>query len=198
MENIYIKKSKIRQRIKNTRASLSTRWILESSRCIHQRALGLSEYLSARFIAAYYALPNEVQTNEIFKQCWHDGKEIFVPVYEPKKNAYSFSKVGESSLLREGPYNINEPVVHSVIGPDLLTLVFVPGVAFDPFGGRIGYGKGHFDKLLQSNINLFKVGLAFDFQVLEHVPVTKSDIAMNAIVTNTRIIKVDVKQNRCK
>ena len=68
-------------------------------------------------------------------------------------------------------------------------LMAVPGVVFDENGGRIGYGKGYYDRIL-SEARCRVVALAFDFQVLTEVPSEEHDMTVDALVTETRIIKV--------
>jgi 5-formyltetrahydrofolate cyclo-ligase len=69
-----------------------------------------------------------------------------------------------------------------------LDLVLVPGVAFDARGGRLGRGKGFYDRLL-SAVNGTKCGVAFDEQIVDAVPVGPLDVLVNCILTPTRWIE---------
>jgi 5-formyltetrahydrofolate cyclo-ligase len=63
----------------------------------------------------------------------------------------------------------------------------VPGVVFDEYGNRIGYGGGYFDKLL-SNVEAIKIGLSYEFQVLKHIPHEEHDVKMDYILTEKKIL----------
>ena len=70
-------------------------------------------------------------------------------------------------------------------------MIIIPGLAFDRFGGRVGYGGGFYDKYLTQNKNLIKIAVAYDFQVIEDVlEISKFDVKPDYIVTEKRILKI--------
>jgi 5-formyltetrahydrofolate cyclo-ligase len=88
--------------------------------------------------------------------------------------------------LREGRFGIREPREDCIEIPlNQLDLVLVPGLAFDLDGHRLGRGKGHYDRLLASFERL-ACGVAFDQQVVGHVPVEPHDAQLSCILTPTR------------
>jgi 5-formyltetrahydrofolate cyclo-ligase len=62
-------------------------------------------------------------------------------------------------------------------------MIIVPGVAFDRHNNRMGRGRGFYDRLLKSTPNAYKVGVAFNFQMVELVPTEEFDVPMNAVIT---------------
>jgi len=85
-----------------------------------------------------------------------------------------------------GSFGVREPAEEdfNFVSPDQIDLVVVPGLAFDRRGGRIGYGKGYFDRLLSRlGSQVPRIALAFDFQVLGAVPQDENDIRVDAIIT---------------
>ena len=64
-----------------------------------------------------------------------------------------------------------------------MQLIVVPGVAFDRMGNRMGRGRGFYDRLLKSTPNAYKVGVAFDFQILDTIPTESFDVPMNKVVS---------------
>ena len=85
---------------------------------------------------------------------------------------------------------IPEPNNKSKVFPSAeIEAAFIPGLAFDKRGHRLGRGKALFDRLLK-HVDCPKIALAFDFQILDSVPTLPHDIAMDIVVTEKRVIKV--------
>ena len=198
MNDVIIMKSEIRQWIRKERRELSSDWVSNASRRVQERTVTLSEYESARAVGAYFALPSEVQTAKLLERCWHDGKEVCVPAFDPAQGAYTLARADAGCALKKGELGIFEPAVRSSVEADALQLIFVPGLAFDMYGGRLGHGAGHYDAMLRGAIGVFKIGLAFDFQLVDRIPMASADVSMNAIVTNTKVIRVDDNENGSK
>lgn len=87
----------------------------------------------------------------------------------------------------EGRFGIMEPHASSeIMTPSMMTGVLVPGLAFDKNGGRLGRGKGYYDRALSSFGGL-TVGLGFSAQLIERVPAEKWDVPLDAIVTEESV-----------
>jgi 5-formyltetrahydrofolate cyclo-ligase len=96
--------------------------------------------------------------------------------------------------LALGMYKILEPRAElrglpaKQVRPDELDLVMVPGVAFDRSGGRMGHGKGYYDKLLQhARPDALLVALAFECQLFAEIPTAAHDIFMDRIITEADV-----------
>ena len=94
--------------------------------------------------------------------------------------------------LAEGAHKILEPRDDlrsrpgKQVNPEELDLVMVPGVAFDPRGGRMGQGKGYYDRLLaRVRPDAPLVALAFDCQIFPEIPVAEHDVFMDTVITET-------------
>ena len=103
-------------------------------------------------------------------------------------NFVSFDK-----LIRNA-YGILEPSNDELfIDPNDLDLIVVPGVAFDKNKGRMGYGAGYYDRYF-NKINekyyrkINKVALAYDFQIIDEVPMDKNDVPVDCIITTSKTI----------
>jgi len=67
-------------------------------------------------------------------------------------------------------------------------LGIIPGIAFDGHKNRLGRGKGYYDRFFSENKSL-KIGVCFDFQLLETIPVSLHDVKMDKIVSPTKIVE---------
>ena len=86
-------------------------------------------------------------------------------------------------------YGIPEPIKGKIVKPDIL---LIPLVAFDKKLNRLGYGAGFYDRIIKSlkkNKKLITIGLAFDFQKVYFIPISKYDQKLDFIVTNKKILK---------
>ena len=75
-----------------------------------------------------------------------------------------------------------EPSDRAEILPDNIDLAIVPGLAFDHLKNRLGYGKGYYDRLL-CEMDAYKIGVCFRFQVFDKIPYTNTDVKMDLIVS---------------
>jgi len=180
-------KNKIRKKLLEARQSIPTLEVLEKSNIILSKLSSLSLFQKARKILCYISFDNEVYTHGFIKK-YAKEKEMYVPVVKGKEIIPSLIK--EWQELRTGAYGILEPSEIKAIEPEKIEMAIIPGIAFDIHGYRLGYGKGYFDRLLKKT-NAFKIGIAFDFQILENVPHEGHDVRMDAIITEKRILQLN-------
>ena len=137
----------------------------------------------------YMALPQEVQTTRIIAQARVWQKRVAVPVVHGNSLA-AVELPDDPAQLRRGRFGILEPSgTQVVIPPEEIGYIIVPGVAFDPRGGRLGLGKGYYDRFLSRlPATTYRCGLAFGIQVVPCVPQTSHDVCMHGIVTEQGFI----------
>ena len=99
-----------------------------------------------------------------------------------------FSELVSLTDLRRGQYGIREPKRWTTKDPEFLDLAIVPGTAFDQFGGRIGKGKGYYDRWLSVHKQIVSVGLCFEHQLWPKVPMESQDQKMRWVLTEKRWI----------
>jgi 5-formyltetrahydrofolate cyclo-ligase len=166
--------------------------ILKSSNDIIAQLLQLPIFRSATKISAFISFGTEVNTHGLIKMMLDDvNKEVLVPVVSDReKRLLTLTVLNDWADLSTGAYGILEPKAN--VGKKQTSsevdLCLVPGLAFDSRGNRIGYGGGYYDRLL-SDINGRKVGLAYDFQILEQVPCEAHDEQVDMVLTEKRIIE---------
>ncbi|HEY9062331.1 MAG TPA: 5-formyltetrahydrofolate cyclo-ligase [Pseudobacteroides sp.] len=168
---------------------------IEKSRRIFNTLIGLNEFKNSASVMCYIDFKGEVITRDIIDLCFSLNKKLCVPVISNNQNGArqiiaSVLKDPESELYR-GNFGIMEPKDEyiRVFEPVEIDLVIVPGVVFDEKRNRIGFGAGFYDRFLKKVRNdCFKIGLAYEFQVVKSVPADKFDIPMDLIITEKRRI----------
>ena len=109
-------------------------------------------------------------------------------LYLPRTRGHDLeiARVTSETKMERGAYGVPEPVTDELASIQDMDLVLAPGVAFDREGNRLGYGKGYFDRLLK-DCACPKVGLAYEMQMVDHVPEHQGDIPMDKVVTEEKI-----------
>lgn len=158
---------------------------------LQARAAALPVLREARAVALYLAMPHEAPTARLAAELHASGRALFAPVADGR-GGYRFARYAPDAPTRRGALGIREPE-RTGDGPDVIDLVLVPGVAFDPAGGRLGHGAGHYDRMLaplRERGTCF-VALAFELQIVEDIPMLPHDVRMHWIVTEARTIACD-------
>lgn len=186
-------KKVIRQLALGRRRALRREDVLRLSASLAERLEALPEFARASIIASYVAMSDEVQTQAVIRRAMAAGKKVLVPLTDSRVGSLIFSELKdfESDLEVRGAFRIMEPKT-TRLNPVPLSeadIALVPMVAWDETGARIGYGKGYFDKALSEASGVFSVGLGFECQRVQTVPVTERDIRLDAIVTEARMIR---------
>ena len=97
-----------------------------------------------------------------------------------------FIKIDNNTLYEKSSIGVLEPIGDIFTG--IIDLIIVPGLVFDKKLNRLGFGMGYYDKYLNSH-NIYKIGLCFNEQIVDFVPVESHDIKMNMIITKKRVYK---------
>jgi 5-formyltetrahydrofolate cyclo-ligase len=164
-------------------------WLARSS-AVQARALRMSAYAAAHSVILYSATQREVATNEILVTALAEGRKAFCPKLVSGATG-GFVRVKHANELDAGRYGILEPKGAEFLTEEDLNalIVFVPGIAFDTSGNRLGRGLGWYDRVLPSlGDSAILVALAFDFQVVGKVPREEWDRKVHWIVTETKLI----------
>lgn len=126
----------------------------------------------------YASLPDEVQTLDFLNE-WKSQKQIILPTVVG--NDIIPVELTTDCSMTEGDFHILEPENNPYNGP--LDLIVVPGMAFDRNGHRLGRGKGFYDRFLIKYPDVKTIGICFDFQLLEEIPVEPHDRVVNEVLT---------------
>ena len=166
------------------------------SRRICEAFMGLPAYQAAKTVMWYVDAGSEVRTRHTLPDALTHGKRVVVPYCILETNELELFHLEDMSELVEGAYRILEPraelraVPAKILQPEELNLVMVPGTAFDIRGGRMGQGKGYYDRLLaRARPDAPLVALAFECQMFPEIPVDAHDVFMDAVLTEAREYK---------
>jgi 5-formyltetrahydrofolate cyclo-ligase len=183
-------KNELRRKLIELRKNLSKKEVLEKSKKIKKRLYEIDYFKDALTVLFYVSYDNEVYTHDMIKENLASGKTIVVPKSDKENNELILSKLENWDDLIPGAYNILEPNKNSIVevSLDSVEVVIVPGVGFDLKGNRIGHGKGYYDNLLKDSTKAVHIGLAFECQIVDHVPTEERDVPIDIIVTEKRVL----------
>jgi 5-formyltetrahydrofolate cyclo-ligase len=150
------------------------------------RRLAAQDWWAAAFrVGIYRSTPNEPSTESLWADLLARGAQVAVPVR--RGSEYVWGWVDANTRWKRGTHGILEPLRAPAAAPHDLRVVVVPGVAFDARGGRLGHGRGHFDRLLAEGRAL-RIGLCFENRLVEAVPMESHDVPMDVVATEKRMI----------
>lgn len=182
----------IRDKILSLRKSQTADEIIRKSNKIKEKLFELPEFINSNTILFYVDTRNEVKTDFMIREALKLKKRTIIPVSNKKEKNLILSELKDfDKELEAGNFNILEPKKEFLrtINSNEVDLVIVPGVAFDKMGNRIGYGKGFYDNFLKNlGKDLKTIAIAYDFQIVDKIPITCNDISVQKIITEKRII----------
>ncbi len=181
-------KLNIREKMKTLRQNLSPDEVERESASIRAILMKLEEMQVSGTVCIYASTGNEVSTEGIVLDLLNTGKRVVVPDWD----AWSSSSVirlirilDPDELCLDGHF-VPQPVIIDgrIVQCQEVDTFLLPGLVFDESGNRLGMGGGYFDRLLATaSSNATLIGLAYDFQLLAHIPTEAHDIPMNVVVT---------------
>ncbi|HAD05206.1 MAG: 5-formyltetrahydrofolate cyclo-ligase [Desulfuromonadales bacterium GWC2_61_20] len=181
-------KHSLREQMLEHRCRLTAATLQQLSDLIQSQFVELPEFLAADVVALYAPVRNEVATAELFRAGRKMGKRLLFPRVFGKH--LEFVEVSDWSELHSGAFGIAEPTGSNVVDSAAIDLMVLPGLAFDRRGHRLGYGKGYYDRYWQQQPRHgLLLGLAFDFQVVDRLPVEHHDIQLDLLVTETSLLR---------
>ncbi|MEG1574336.1 MAG: 5-formyltetrahydrofolate cyclo-ligase [Bacteroidales bacterium] len=173
-------KSELRQEIKAVKRLLAEETKIACAIAVKKAIEKNANFTSAKKILLYHSLPDELSTADMIT-CWNEEKEIFLPSVDG--DTITIHKYTPEKM-KIGAFGIKE-ASGKIIPPEEIDLIIVPGVAFDEEKNRLGRGKGFYDKLL-ANVKCYKIGIAYEIQIVNTIPCMPHDIKMDCIITEKR------------
>lgn len=181
-------KNLLRRELKILRGKLGKKEKASRDKIIKDRLLKESTYINSKVIFTYVGFDSEIDTIEYIKEFLKDGKKVCIPRTNIKEKYMEAVSINSLDLLSKSEYGILEPSCDlEPINKDEIDLIIMPGLAFDKQGGRLGYGGGYYDKYLSTiSKDVPKIALAYDFQILEKIPMEEHDIKVDIIISDRK------------
>jgi 5-formyltetrahydrofolate cyclo-ligase len=145
---------------------------------IAEKIKNLSEFRAAKTVMIYMPIKGEADVTSLL----NEDKKFLLPVTEGEDMYASVFK----KELDKGAFGVYEPREREEF-KGRVDVVVVPGVAFDRKGGRIGFGKGYYDRFL-SGRDCFKIGVCHSFQLVDEICGEEHDVKMDMIITEDEAI----------
>ena len=184
-----VTKDELRKKLRNARAD-TVRALPESMRGLvfHRPPAPLLDMIpEGAIIGLYRASPFEAPAASYAKFFMERGHELALPRFANRKSAMEFARFSDpfdEEDLEVGPHGILQPFSDApALSPDILV---VPLVGFTETGMRLGQGGGHYDRWLAANEDAVPIGLAWDSQRVDLMPLEEHDKPLKAVVTPTR------------
>ncbi|URJ27938.1 5-formyltetrahydrofolate cyclo-ligase [Candidatus Blochmannia vicinus (nom. nud.)] len=193
-------KRSIREYMRIVRRSLTFREQYTAAQLITNKIMTMDYVHKSERIAVFIAFDGEIRTSLLIRNLLYMHKQVYLPVLPYSENqCLFFLRYTFSTPLIYNRLNIYEPEwnVNSIVPIEKLDIIFVPLVAFDNYGNRLGMGGGFYDRTLQNwknQSNYIPIGLAYDFQRIptQLFPVDEWDLTLPEIVTPSYHLISDV------
>lgn len=180
-------KQDLRARSKERRRNMEPEEKRMLDKAIAENVRRLKEYKPAKTILIYMSTPIEVDTVEIIKNAWADGKKVAVPRCIPETRNMEFHYIDNLDCLSVGSFSVLEPDESLPIVTDFTgCLMIVPGMHFDMKGYRIGYGKGYYDRYMV-RFSGVSAGVCYSNELKPFLYHGRYDRHVGIVVTDKRI-----------
>lgn len=187
METIVDQKNRLRTTLLEKRSTMGERVCHSKSQAIKKRVLALPEFAEATIVHFYLSDLMEVQTDGLIEEAFQLQKQVVVPlldqvalsqINELDPNHFTLNRLGMRSPKKQFCKAVSKACVD---------LWIIPGIGYDRMGNRLGRGAGYYDRLL-SGVVKKTIGLAFECQIVEAIPLGENDCKVDQIITEERTI----------
>lgn len=176
------KKAALRKEFRSKRRALEPFEVDKASRAVCDKLCALESFKRAELMLAYMASKNELDVSFAVKEARRLDKRVAFPLCIENGGLRLLVPDDETAFL-VGSYGILEPDPSrsTEIAAEELDLIIVPAVAFTDKLQRLGQGGGYYDRLLEKTRG-FTVGVGYDFQLAEELPVEKHDALLDCVL----------------
>lgn len=185
---LIVQKKQLRQRLKQLRASIPEHTREIYSNRITQQVLELAEIKAAKTIFAFISWSSEVYTHDLIRWLIQQKKNIVVPKILDKETMIAQRLDSWDDLISDKLGILAPAKAEKFEGP--VDVILTPGLGFTEQGHRIGFGAGYYDRWFASHDAGVKIAIAFEIQIVDQLPLEVTDIPVDMIITEERIIRL--------
>jgi len=172
-------KNDIRRQVRARKKMLDAAEAAAAATRVFGRVASMAAFIMAERVLLYHSLPDELSTHEFLRQ-WAGRKRLFLPrVNGPDLEILPY----ERTRTHLGAFHIEEPDGNDIADVNDIDLIIVPAVAYNRAGGRIGRGRGYYDRLL-SRCHANTIGVCYDFQLFDDFDTDEHDIPVDFVVAD--------------
>ena len=189
MNNIKDEKSIIRKKQKILRDKIFTNKPSHFALSLFNELFEKINFQEINIISSFISINSEINTEELNNLIFIENKILCLPVIEKKNSHLIFKQFKSEENFVKGHMNISEPQNNNkILNPEL---IFVPCLAFDKKGNRLGYGGGYYDRtfayLNKINHRFISVAYAYEEQKLDYIPIDKFDFKVDYVITEKNL-----------
>ncbi|MFH1418305.1 MAG: 5-formyltetrahydrofolate cyclo-ligase [Planctomycetota bacterium] len=186
-------KKELRTRLRSVLAAISPESLQKQSRFAAEILFQQPEYQQAESMMIYLSHGREADTTPIVLQAWKDRKRILAPQVSWESRQMIPLEINNlDEDVGRSQFGFREPIRGVPIPIELIDLVIVPGLAFDPSGNRLGRGRGFYDRFLAREEFTGKAcGLSLEVQIVDSIPARPHDVKVSMLVTEQRVRRFD-------
>ena len=188
-QEIYLLKKKQRKEQTKKRSLIDTSIL--SNNFFYKKLNNYDWFNNSKIIASFLSIKSEISTNDLNQYLLSLGKILCLPVIENNEEVLIFKRYCIGDVLKKGKFGVKEPVNSLTHLPDI---IFVPCLAFDENGFRLGYGGGYYDKSIANLYSIkhkfISIGLAYEEQKVKNVVHDNLDQKLNYILTEKQLYNI--------
>jgi 5-formyltetrahydrofolate cyclo-ligase len=182
-EDERTQRDELRRQLRRQRAALADDAVRAASAGVCAELAAWPPFVRAHRVALYASTRGEIDPSSLARLLYARGATVAYPrVASVDPPQLSFLRVDDPAALAAGQFGIPEPPGDAAAVADL-DLVFVPGVAFARDGHRLGFGRGYYDRALAAHPRALRIGLCYEFQLLDRLPPRDGDEPVDVILT---------------
>ncbi len=194
MDEIKERKNDIRENVKKKLGDLPQNERVELNQSVENRLFEFANFIESKIPLLYLNNGNEVPTRKIIEKSLNFDKIVVLPKFYNGngKSQFKLFKIDDPNRdLKPGPTGVLEPDDSKckAVPVDRLDIAIIPGIALDEKGGRIGTGKGNYDRLIpRLPVTTRKVALVLETQIVPQIPMQSHDKHVDIVISEKRVI----------
>ncbi|HOO59406.1 MAG TPA: 5-formyltetrahydrofolate cyclo-ligase [Candidatus Mcinerneyibacteriales bacterium] len=188
MDSIPDKSRLRREKIEERKGLTPGEWA-RRSRAVVEKLLHTDLFQNNQTFHVTFPMNNEVDIRPLIRWIWSKGKRVVMPRTDFTEKRLVNYIVHSFDDLEPTRFHMHEPKMNNPPFTGHVDLILVPGVAYDKKCNRLGYGGGFYDRFLTEQ-KAFCLAPAFDFQIIERLPVESHDRPADLVITEKRSFKL--------